>query len=225
MRGITVAFVAAATYAGASAKADVITFEGFFPATYVTQTMLYQAGYTLVYTPNDPFGLNGFPYGFAVIGDPPYSTACGPTPCSTNGTYAFYSFNTGSLTISATDGRPISISALDAAQTFTENNWSLDFTVTGRTETGSTVSQEFVTSPGGADAFQTFRLTTAGFTDLASVTIAGVGFWPTTQFAVDNIVVSGGEVPEPATWTMMLTGVLGLGIVRARRRSVARRLP
>ena len=127
MRGITVAFVAAATYAGASAKADVITFEGFFPATYVTQTMLYQAGYTLVYTPNDPFGLNGFPYGFAVIGDPPYSTACGPTPCSTNGTYAFYSFNTGSLTISATDGRPISISALDAAQTFTENNWKFRF--------------------------------------------------------------------------------------------------
>ena len=34
-------------------------------------------------------------------------------------------------------------------------NWILDFTVTGLTESLTTVSQEFVAAPGGADASQT----------------------------------------------------------------------
>ncbi len=107
---------------------------------------------------------------------------------------------------------------------FTRENWILDFTVTGLTESATTVSQEFKTAPGGADSFQTFNITASGFSDLASVTIARVGFWPTTQFAVDNIVVTGGAVPEPATRAMILLGFGGLGFAGYRRAKLATQL-
>ncbi len=205
----------------AHAREDDITFESFLPGTFDTQTRFYEAGYMIEYTPVDPYGPGVFPYGFAEIGEPPFTIICGPTPCSSDGTNAFYSFNTGSLTISATDGHPISLRALDAAQTFTDLNRILDFTVTGRTKQGISVSQEFVTAPGDGDSFQTFNVAHRGFTNLASVTITGTGGWPTTEFAVDNIVVSGGGVPggvpEPSTWAMMLAGFAGLGFAGYRR--------
>ena len=196
----------------AVARADVITFNDL-PAGYLSSTTtFFDAGYKLVYTP----GRGGFAY----IGLP----SCGPTPCSSNGTNAFYSFNTGTLTISAADGNPISITELDAAQTFTALDRVLDFTVMGLTESASTVTQEFVTAPGAADSFQTFAITTPGFTDLQSVTISGTGSYPTTEFAVDNIVVSGGAtVPEPSTWALMLLGFGGLGLSALLRAAKGRR--
>ena len=201
---------AAAILTGSAASADVITFDTLPQAFYASATTLTEFGYNIAYTPT--------PGAFGVIGNP---AACTPA-CASDGTNAFYSFNTGSLTISATDGAPISITALDAAQTFTMSDRVLDFTVTGLTESATTVSQEFTTAAGGADSFQTFNITTPGFTDLVSFTIAGVGSYPTTEFAVDNLVVSGGAVvPEPATWAVLLAGFGGIGAAMRSRRKLA----
>ena len=201
---------AAAILTGSAASADVITFDTLPPGFFPTATTLTEFGYNIAYTPT--------PGAFGEIGAPP---GCSPA-CASDGTNAFYSFNTGSLTISATDGGPISITALDAAQTFTMSDRVLDFTVTGLTEAATTVSEEFTTAPGGADSFQTFNITTPGFTDLVSFTIAGVGSYPTTEFAVDNLVVSGAAIPEPATWAVMLAGFGGVGAaMRSRRRTAA----
>jgi PEP-CTERM motif len=75
--------------------------------------------------------------------------------------------------------------------------------------------------------FQTFSTTTLGFSDLASFTIAGIGYYPTTQFAVDSIVVTEEAVPEPATSATMVLGFVGLGFAgyfRARTSHALRRL-
>lgn len=106
-----VAFALAATFLSGAVGAEIITFQSFPAGTYDSRTTFFEAGYTLVYKPVDPNGPGVFPYGFAEIGEPQVNIACAPTACSSDGTNAFYSFNAGSLTISATDGNPISISA------------------------------------------------------------------------------------------------------------------
>jgi PEP-CTERM motif-containing protein len=65
--------------------------------------------------------------------------------------------------------------------------------------------------------FKPSTLRALGLSDLVSVTIAGVGVYPTTQLAVDNIVVTGGAVPEPATWAEMLLGFASLGFAVYRQ--------
>jgi hypothetical protein len=207
------AAVAAMVMTGSTASADVITFNDLAPQSFSTPTTFFDAGYKLVYTP----GSNGF----AQIGNPP---SCSPA-CASNGTNAFYSFNTGSLTISAVNGNPISITSLDAAQTFTTLNRILDFTVTGLTESSTTVSQQFVTAAGAADSFQTFNINTPGFTDLASLTISGTGVYPTTEFAVDNLVISAAPSPTPGAGLLsyVALGFLGLGSVGWRRLRASQR--
>jgi hypothetical protein len=214
---ISLSALSGVTFLSPEAGATIIDFNNWTVVQYATQTVFYDSGYTILYTPVDLNGPGVFPSGSAEVGEPPFNIACGPTPCSTDGTNAFYSFNTGSLTISATNGQPFAISALDAAQTFTEMNWTLDFTVTGQTGPTTAVVQDFQTAPGGADSIQTFDITAAGFDNVTSVTIAGVGGYPTDEFAVDNIVVSQVPVPEPPTSAMILLGVAGIGFARRGR--------
>jgi hypothetical protein len=188
------AAVAAMAMFGTVAQADVVTFNDLPTMFFSGSSTFTDGGYQFAYTAG--------PSGFAQIAAP---APCGP-PCASNGTNAFYSFNTGSLTVSAIDGNPIALSALDLAQTFTTLNRPLDVMIVGQTVSSSTVSQEFTAPPGGADSFQTFHLPT-GFTDLASFTISGVGTYPTTEFAVDNLVVSGAPGPSPGA------GLLSLGLL------------
>jgi hypothetical protein len=71
--------------------------------------------------------------------------------------------------------------------------------------------------PGGDDVFgpgsSTFvtesptDLTNISELDINLVSFTGAG----ATFAVDNIVLSAGTVPEPSTWAMMLLGFAGLG--------------
>lgn len=200
--------VASAALLPAAAAAQVISF-GAGPSQFLAApTSFVESGFTIDYTPGGG--------GFAIIANPP---ACSPA-CASNGTNAFYSFNTGSLAISGGGPAGFALSSLDAAQTFTTVNRALDFIVTGSLVLGGTVSAQFTTAPGGGDVFQTFLLP-GTFTGLSSVTIAGATPYPRIEFAVDNIVLNGGvsAVPEPSTLVLLVGGLGVLGAAARRRRA------
>jgi hypothetical protein len=103
---------------------------------------------------------------------------------------AFYAFNGGTLGFAATNSSAFTLNSLDLAQTFTESGRSLDVLITGNLVGGGTVTQMFTAGSPAADSFQLFTLPRT-FADLASVSISGVGSYPTTEFVVDNIAVTG----------------------------------
>jgi len=68
-----------------------------------------------------------------------------------------------------------------------------------------------------ADAAGTFAtFTFADFVGLSSLTITGSQEYP--EFALDNVVLNAGAVPEPATWTLMIGGFGMIGGGMRRRR-------
>jgi hypothetical protein len=85
-------------------------------------------------------------------------------------------------------------------------NRVLDLSITGTTASGSTVSEDITTSPGGADVFHTYALSSA-FDDVTSVTISGIGSYPTTEFSLDNLVLG---APAPAPGPIVGSGLAGL---------------
>jgi hypothetical protein len=200
--------VASAAMLPAAAAAQVITFGSGPAQAFFATTSFVESGFTLTYTRGGG--------GFARIDDPP---VCAPA-CASNGTNAFYSFNTGSLSITGGGAAGFSLTSLDAAQTFTQSNRVLDFVITGSLVGGGTVSSQITTAPGGADVFQTFLLP-GTFTGLSSVTIAGIDPYPTLEFSVDNIVLNGGvaAVPEPSTLVLLVGGLGVLGAAARRRRT------
>jgi len=66
-----------------------------------------------------------------------------------------------------------------------------------------------------AESFSNFNF--KNFVNISSLTITGGQEVP--EFAIDNLILSPAEVPEPASWAMLIAG---LGIIRSVRR---RRLP
>jgi len=82
---------------------------------------------------------------------------------------------------------------------------TVDFT--GYHPDGSTVTEDFTTE---GDDFQTFAF--QGFTDVVSVQVSGM-------FSMDNLIV---EVPEPASCSLLLLGVLSLFVIWRLRRWTAR---
>lgn len=197
---------ALAAVAAPASAATTIGFEGqggfisFEPATFD------ESGFRFSY-------VNGS-NGFALVAAPPN---CGP-PCSFSGTNAFYSYNTGTLTVTRIDGGLFSLSSLSAAVTFTNLNRPLFLLITGSGASGN-VSTTLSVNDGSADSFTTFSVN--GFTNLNSLSFAGSSSFP--EFALDNIVLSSSSaVPEPSTWAMMLLGFFGLGAALRSRRGVQR---
>src|SRR5258708_22300997 len=165
-------------------------------------TTFDESGYKIVYTPG--------PLGFVII-----NTGYSDTP--TDGTNALYSYNSGSVTISALDGSNFSLSSFDAAQAFklTVNDPTriLDLNVVAG---GGGPTANFTSSLSGGAVFNTYS--TPSFTDVSSVTFVGVAPYPTVEFALDNIVLSS-AVPEASTWAMMVLGFAGLGFMAYRRKN------
>ena len=191
-----------------SAQAAVVNFENLSDHYFPSSKSFSDNGVSIRYNDDAQTG-------FAQIDS---GSSCDPS-CATNGTNAFYSFNTGSLTLGL-KGSTFSLIQFDAAQTFTTLDRPLDLTVTGVTTGGLTVTGEFLSAPGTADSFQTFQ---AGFpfNNLTSVTFSGTGSYPTTEFALDNVVLS--TVPLPASAPMFGAAILVLGTVghRLKRRKAA----
>jgi hypothetical protein len=191
-----------------AAHATTITFDdGNYTTntTIQTTTTFTDLGYQLTYTP-----INNGP--FLQITSTPGSVI------ASDGTNAWYSYNNGSLTITQVGGGAFSLTQLDAAQTFTGLNRILDLSVQGVTASGSTISEVITTLPGGADVFHTYALSSA-FDDVTSVTISGIGAYPTTEFSLDNLALGAAvTTPLPAALPLFATGLGGLGLLGWRRK-------
>ena len=184
------------------------------PACATTVTFEAEHGLSIP-TDGSSFDDNGFRFvfgqiagGFAEINDPP---ACAP-PCTSNGTNAYYSFNSASLTMSTSGDTLFSLMSVDAAQTFAESSRALDLTIIGNIVGGGTIQDTLTTPVGGATTFATHAL--LGFDDLVSVEFVGGPTSPSSEFALDNIVGTISDVPvpmpEPSSSFMLAAALIGL---------------
>ena len=164
-------------------------------------------GFRVTYSPISVFG-------FYLLDNPAdHLGMCNPS-CPSNGTTAFYLFNESSVTIDLENKGLFSFTSLDVAKTFTGNGRPLNLTLTAMGVNGLVTSTIFL-EESLAETFSNFNF--ADFVNISSLTITGSQEFP--EFAIDNLIVSAAEVPEPAAWAMLIAG---LGIMSSVRR---RRLP
>jgi hypothetical protein len=198
----------AATLSTTNAQASTLDFESqFFDSFGYEKTTFIEGGYRVEIAPTSIFGM-------FLINDPTRQFGlCGSAGCAANGTTAYYGLNETSISFSQDNGNLFSLSSLDAAQTFLETGRPLTLTLTG-TKVDSVVTSTIFVDADAAGTFATF--TFADFVGLSSLTITGSQEYP--EFALDNVVLNAGAVPEPATWTMMIGGFGIVGGAMRRRR-------
>jgi hypothetical protein len=149
-------------------------------------------------------------FGFYLIDDPAGNLGmCNPA-CASNGTTAFYAFNESSVTIDRENKGLFSFTSLDVAKTFTGNGRPLSMTLTAMGINGVITNTIFLEET-LAETFSNFNF--QDFVNISSLTITGGQDFP--EFAIDNLVLSATEVPEPASWATLIAG---LGIIYSARR-------
>ena len=190
-----------------SAVAATIDFESQDGGYGYSKYSFLEDGFRVTYSPISVFG-------FYLIDDPAdHLGMCNPA-CASNGTTAFYSFNDSSVTIDLENKGLFSFTSLDVAKTFTGDGRPLTLTLTAMGMNGLVTSTIFL-EENLAETFSNFNF--EDFVNISSLTITGGQEFP--EFAIDNIIVSAAEIPEPASWATLIAG---LGIISAVRR---RRLP
>lgn len=171
---------------------------------------------------NDSFFEDGFKithtsisdFGFYLVDNPAdHLGMCSPG-CASNGTSAFYGFNESSITFDLVNKGLFSFTSLDVAKTFIGDGKPVTLTLTAMGLNGLITDTIFV-EESLAESFSNFNF--SNFTNISYLTITGGQEFP--EFAIDNVVLSPAEVPEPASWAMLIAG---LGIISSVRR---RRLP
>lgn len=191
-----------------SAVAATIDFEsqdggyGYYDYSFL------EDGFKVTYSATDPFG-------FYLMDNPAdHLGMCSSSGCASNGTTAFYGFNGSSITFDLENKGLFSFTSLDVAQTFLGYGRPLTLTLTAMGMNGVVTNTIFV-DENLAASFSNFNFT--DFVNISSLTITGGQEFP--EFAIDNVVLSPAEVPEPASWAILIAG---LGIIRSVPR---RRLP
>lgn len=190
-----------------SAMAATIDFEsqdggyGYYDYSFL------EDGFRVSYSAIDPFG-------FYLMDNPADHLGMCGTGCASNGTTAFYGFNGSSITFNLENKGLFSFTSLDVAQTFLGYGRPLTLTLTAMGLNGVVTNTIFV-EENLAESFSNFNF--KDFVNISSLTITGGQEFP--EFAIDNVVLSPAEVPEPASWATLIAG---LGIIRSVRR---RRLP
>lgn len=121
--------------------------------------------------------------------------------------FAFCAFDgscSAGTSLALTDGGAFSVSSIDAA------NWQISGTtgaldLVGHFSGGGSITQTLTTD----DFWSTYSL--SGFDNLVSLDIVGRSVY---AFAIDNLVVNGSDVPEPATLALLGLSMAGLGFRR-----------
>lgn len=172
--------------------------------------------------PADPLLDSGFTFDFSAGAFGTFADGVFPG-LSTNGTTYIgaqggdtATGNAASINMFATDNSLFSLVSFDAASLFASLNGSIS--VVGVLADNSTVSQVFNLS----GAFASFNLSDM-FIDLQSVAFTEVrpvndlgGFGATSGLALDNINTGTAEVPEPASFLLLLLGLAGVSVFRKK---------
>lgn len=206
IRKVMIAIMAA--FLTNAAVAATIDFESQYGGYGYSDYSFIEDGFRVSYSPISPFG-------FYIVDDPAdHLGMCSPA-CASNGTTAFYSFNESSVTIDLEDKGLFSLTSLDVAKTFLGDGRPLTMTLTAMGVNG-VVTNTIYLEENLAESFSNFSFT--DFVNISSLTITGGQAFP--EFAIDNVIVSTAEIPEPASWAMLIAG-LGIicGVRRRRPRS------
>lgn len=189
-----------------SAVAATIDFEAednghdFFDYSFV------EDGFKVSYSPGV--------FGFYIINNPnDQAGMCNPA-CPSNGTTAFYAFNDSSVRFELENKGLFSFTSLDVAKTFLGNGRPLTMTLTAMGVNGIITSTIFL-EESLAETFSNVNF--EEFVNISSLTITGSQEFP--DFAIDNVILTPAEVPEPASWATLIAGLGIMGAVRRRRLS------
>lgn len=189
-----------------SAVAATIDFEAQ-DGGYSTNYSFLEDGFRITHSSISDFG-------FFLIDNPAdHLGMCNPR-CASNGTTAFYAFNESSVTFDLENKGLFSFTSLDVAKTFLGDGRPLTLTLNAMGVNGAITKTIFL-EEAMAETFSTFNF--EDFANISSLTIVGGQEFP--EFAIDNVILSIAEVPEPASWATLIAG---LGIIFSVRR---RRLP
>jgi len=167
---------------------------------------------------NDSFFEDGFrithtsisDFGFYLVDNPAAHLGMCSPGCASNGTTAFYGFNESSVTFDLVNKGLFSFTSLDVAKTFIGDGKPVTLTLTAMGLNGLITDTIFV-EESLAESFSKFNFN--NFVNISSLTITGGLEFP--EFAIDNVVLSPTDVPEPASWATLIAG---LGIMRSIRR-------
>ncbi|MGJ7918419.1 NF038120 family PEP-CTERM protein [Massilia sp. LXY-6] len=237
--GVLKRMLSTAVFALASAgaaQAAVITFEGQ-SGPVLNQTSLQEAGYTVIFVapgaaaPPETVQVGRFINGSA-------ANACAPNICPTGNTSTYFDlFNSGFVDILPSTGTTFSFSGLDASFVplpgVVYPAIPAAIQVLGFNEGSEPVTIQFNLTADANGAYSFQRFDAGDFAQMQFSEIAIVGFLCNAEgqcgglnnsageIALDNITLSDlpvTNVPEPATASLLVFGLLGLG-ARARRRA------
>lgn len=118
-----------------------------------------------------------------------------------------------------TAGKTYTLTWLQSSEYTSSDVLNVSFLAGSATASGNFTSNPF---PGGSQFWQGWQTESMNFVPNAtSVTFSFHSFGSNYEVGVDNFLISGAGVPEPAAWALMLLGFGGLGVALRERRKAA----
>lgn len=117
-----------------------------------------------------------------------------------------------------TPGKTYTLTWLQSSEFTSSDVLNVSFLAGSATSSGNFTSNPY---PGGSQYWQAWQTESMTFVPNAtSVTFSFHSFGSNYEVGIDNFLISGTGVPEPAGWALMLLGLGGLGgALRARRKA------